>query len=85
MMQGIIVAIISGGLSLIGVVFSNISGNKRIEHRLDKQQAVFDTELKELTREVREHNNFAHRVPVVEEHIKRIDARLEKLERKHEK
>ena len=81
MMQGIIVAIISGGLSLIGVVFSNISGNKRIEHRLDKQQAVFDTELKELTREVREHNNFAHRVPVV----KRIDARLEKLERKHEK
>lgn len=83
-MQAIIVAIISGGLSLIGVVFSNISSNNKIEHRLDKQQAVFDAELKELTREVREHNNFAHRVPVVEEHIKRIDARLEKLERKHE-
>ncbi|MCM1052443.1 MAG: hypothetical protein NC483_00475 [Ruminococcus sp.] len=83
-MQAILVALISGGLSLIGVVFSNISSNKRIEHQLEMQQAVFDTKLEELTREVREHNNFAHRVPVVEEHIKRIDARLEKLERKHE-
>lgn len=81
-MEAIITAIISGGLALIGVIFSNVSSNRKIENQLDKQQAVFNTELKELTREVREHNNFAQRVPVVEEHIKRIDARLDKLEQK---
>ncbi len=87
-MEAILVALISGGLSLIGVVFSNAFSNKKIAanvtSQLEMHQAVTDTKLDELTREVREHNNFAHRVPVVEEHIKRIDARLEKLERKHE-
>ena len=52
-MESIIVAIITGGLSLVGVVMSNISSNKRIEAQLDKQQAVTDTKLEELTREVR--------------------------------
>lgn len=83
-MQAIIVAIITGGLSLIGVVFSNISSNKKIESNLDKQQAVFDTKLEELTREVREHNNFAKRIPVVEEKIVDIERRISNLERKHE-
>lgn len=83
MSEAIITAIISGGLALIGVVFSNMQSNKKIENQLDKQQAVTDTKLEELTREVRMHNNFAQRVPVVEEHIKRIDARLDKLEQKH--
>lgn len=81
-METIITALITGGLSLIGVVFSNISSNKKIETSLKVQQAVTDTKIDELTREVREHNNFAHRVPVIEEHIKRVDARLDKLERK---
>ncbi len=82
-MISIIVALITGGLSLIGVVFSNVSSNKKIETNLKIQQAVTDTKIEELTREVREHNNFAHRVPVIEEHIKRVDARLDKLERKN--
>lgn len=81
-METIITALITGGLSLIGVVFSNISSNKKIETSLKVQQAVTDTKIEALTREVREHNNFAHRVPVIEEHIKRVDARLDKLERK---
>lgn len=81
-MEAIIVAIITGGLSLIGVVLSNISSNKKIEHQLDKQQAVTDTKLDALTREVREHNNFARRMPVVEEQIKVINHRLEDLEKK---
>ena len=80
-MESIIVALITGGLSLIGVVFSNIFSNKKIENQLDKKQAVTDTKIEELTREVREHNGFARRMPVVEEQIKVINHRIEDLER----
>lgn len=79
-MEAIITAIISGGLALIGVIFSNMSSNKKIESQLKTQQAVFDTELEELTREVRLHNNFAQRVPVIEEQIKVINHRINDLE-----
>lgn len=81
-METIITAIITGGLSLIGVVFSNISSNKKIESQLNTQQAVMDTKIDELTREVREHNHFAQRIPVVEEQIKVINHRIEDLEKK---
>lgn len=80
-MESIIVAIITGGLSLIGVVFSNISSNKKIESTLNIQQAVMDTKIEELTREVRAHNNFAQRVPVLEEQMKVANHRIEDLER----
>ena len=80
-MESIIVAIITGGLSLIGVVFSNISSNKKIESTLQTQQAVMDTKIEELTREVRAHNNFAQRVPVLEEQMKVANHRIEDLER----
>lgn len=79
-MEAIITAIISGGLALIGVIFSNMSSNKKIESQLKTQQAVFDTKLEELTREVRLHNNFAQRVPVIEEQIKVINHRINDLE-----
>ena len=79
-MESIIVAIITGGLSLIGVVFSNLSSNKKIETTLTTQQAVTDTKIEELTREVREHNNFARRMPVVEEQIKVINYKIKDLE-----
>ena len=65
----IIVALITGGVTLAGVLISN-----------QKAQAVTETRLDELTREVREHNNFARRVPVVEEQIKIINHRIEDLE-----
>lgn len=78
----IIVAIITGGISLIGVIITNISSNKKIENQLKIQQAVMDTKIEELTREVREHNNFARRMPVVEEQIKVANHRIEDLERK---
>lgn len=81
-MEAIIVAIITGGLSLIGVVFSNVSSNKKIQNQLNTQQAVMDTKIDELTREVREHNHFAQRVPVVEEQIKVINHRIDDLEKK---
>ena len=67
----IITAIITGGVTLIGVLISN-----------SKAQAVTDTKLEELTREVREHNNFAKRVPVLEEKMKVCEHRIEDLEHK---
>lgn len=72
MAESIIVALISGGLTLLGVLISN-----------NKHQAVADTKIEELTREVREHNNFARRVPVVEEQIKVINHRIADLEAYH--
>jgi hypothetical protein len=63
--SSILVAIISGGVTLLGVLISN-----------SKTQAVTDTKLEELTREVREHNNFAKRMPVVEEKIERIEEKV---------
>lgn len=81
MESSIIVAIITGGLSLIGVVFSNISSNKKIESTLNIQQAVMDTKIEELTREVRAHNNFAQRVPVLEEQMKVVNHRISNLEK----
>ena len=81
-MEAIIAAIITGGLSLTGVILSNISSNRKIEQQLGKSQAVTDCKIDELTREVREHNNFARRMPVVEEQIKVINHRLDDLEKK---
>ena len=69
-MESIIVAIITGGLTLAGVIVSN-----------SKSQAVTETKLEELTREVREHNGFAKRMPVVEEQIKVLNHRVSDLEK----
>jgi len=80
-MEGIISAVITGGLALAGVIFTSISSNKKIEHKLETAQAVTDCKIEELTREVREHNNFAHRMPVVEEQIKVINHRIADLEK----
>lgn len=79
--NAIVVAIITGGLSLLGVVFSNVFNNSKTRAELDKQQAITNTKLDELAREVREHNGFARRLPVVEEQIKSINHRLEDLEK----
>ena len=69
-MENIVVALITGTITLFGVLIAN-----------SKSQAVTDTKLEELTREVREHNNFAKRVPVVEEQIKVANHRIEDLEK----
>lgn len=85
MSEAIIVAIITGGLSLIGVIVSNNhtaqSMDKSMDAKLDKQQAVTETKLEELTREVRMHNNFAQRIPVIEEQIKTANHRISDLEK----
>lgn len=81
-MTEIIVAIIAGGMSLIGVIISNNKSESKIQHQLETSQAVTDTKLDELTREVREHNNFARRMPVVEEQIKVINNRMKTVDNK---
>ena len=68
-MNEIIVALITGGVTLVGVLISN-----------QKNQAVTETKREELTREVREHNNFARRVPVLEEQMKVANHRIQDLE-----
>lgn len=81
MSDAIIVALITGGLSLSGVLISNIMAAQNMDAKLDKQQAVTETKLEELTREVRSHNNFAQRIPVLEEQIKVANHRIEDLEK----
>jgi TolA-binding protein len=81
MSEAIIVAIITGGLSLIGVVISNNYTAQSMDAKLDKQQAVTETKLEELTREVRTHNNFAQRIPVLEEQMKVANHRIADLEK----
>lgn len=81
-MDSIVTALITGVLALVGVIISNNSNNKKVEIALEKSQAVTDTKLEELTREVREHNNFARRMPVVEEKIKVINHRIDDLEKR---
>ena len=80
MSEAIIVALITGGLSLIGVVITCIATAKKNETAMKIAQAVTDTKIEELTREVRLHNGFAQRMPVVEEQIKVINHRLSDLE-----
>ena len=70
-MDAVVVALISGTVTLLGVLIAN-----------SRSQAVTETKLDELTREVREHNNFARRMPVVEEQIKDLNRRLSALDRK---
>ena len=84
-MEGIIAAIITGFLSLIGVVISNLAANAKMSKDLEKAQAVTDTKIEELTREVREHNNFVKRVPVLEEKAKVADHRISDLEHINQK
>lgn len=82
-MAGVVAAAITGFLALLGVIASNIGSNRKIEHSLETSQAVTDCKIEELTREVREHNNFARRMPVVEEQIKVINHRIKDLEEKY--
>lgn len=83
-MESVIGSLITGGLSLIAVIFTNVSANKKIVNDIKSEvktnQAVTDEKITELTREVREHNGFARRIPVVEEQIKVINHRIEDLE-----
>lgn len=84
-MSEILVAVVTGCFGLIGSIIvaliSSASTKAAITHKLEVAQAVTDTKLEDLTREVRKHNNFAERVPVLEEQIKVANHRIEDLEK----
>ena len=94
MSEGIITALITGGLAFAGVLVTKFSGNTKLVNdiktennkvinafklEVTKNQAITDTKIEELTREVREHNNFAKRMPVVENEIKHIEEKMSEL------
>lgn len=80
MSEGIVIAIITGVLTLIGTIITVIIGNNKSLAAMDKNQAVTDTKLDALTEEVKRHNNFAQRIPVIENQIQNLDSRVSKLE-----
>ena len=83
MSDAVAVALISGGLALLGVIITSISTSRRMTAQLERNQAVTDTKIEELTREVRLHNTFAQRIPVIERDIKIINHRIDDLENLH--
>ena len=85
MSEAVLVAVITGGLSLLGVLITGAASTRKSENIIRVSQAVTDTKIEELTREVREHNHFARRMPVVEHEIQVINHRLTDLERDYEK
>ena len=82
-LTAVLPAAITGGLALVGVILSNRSIERRMHNELKISQAVTDTKLDELTREVREHNQYAKRMPVLEEQMKVANHRIKDLEAFH--
>lgn len=93
MSDAIIVALITGGLSLIGVIITSYKSNQQLYAKLDKQSelsdaklereiAVVKTQIENLSEEVHKHNAFAERIPTLEEKAKAADRRLTDLEHK---
>ena len=80
MNESIIVALVTAGAAILSNVVLSNKNSREIDHKLETHQAVTDTKLEELTREVREHNNFARRMPVLEEKISVANHRIEDLE-----
>ena len=81
-MESVIASLIAGGLTLIGVIITNMASNRQVEIQLQKNQAVTDTKLDLLTAEVKKHNNFASRMPVVEEQIRVLNHEVEEIKEK---
>lgn len=76
-------SVLVGVLALLGVIITNNKSNKKVQDKLNVSQAVTDTKIDELTREVRLHNNFAEKIPVINEQIKVINHRIDDLENFH--
>lgn len=80
-MDSIIASVITGFLSLLGVLIATVESNKKFESKMETAQALTDCKLEELTREVRAHNNFAEKIPVIETEIRNIKNDFEKFKK----
>lgn len=83
MSEAVIVALITGGMSLLGVVATCRATARKTEKSQEISQAVMRTQLEELTREVRAHNHFAQRMPIVEYEIGKINTEIAELKTYH--
>ena len=83
MEAAIISALITGGLSLAGVIISNVMSNRKIEHKLEISQAISNTKLEGLTEEVRRHNNFAEKIPSMQTEINTLKRDVDQLKKFH--
>lgn len=81
--ETVMVALISGGLTLFGTILTVMAGNKKIDENLKVSQAITETKLETLTEEVRKHNNFATRIPVIENDIETLYKKVSDLERRN--
>lgn len=81
----IIVSIISGIFTLAGTIISVVVGFSKASQKAAIQQAITDTKLEALTAEVRKHNNFAERLPVLEEKVAVANHRISDLEKEAQK
>lgn len=78
-MESILVAIITGGLALIGVIITNMSSNRKIEQQLQTAQAVTDVKIDNLREEVKKHNDFASKIPVIEQRLTQVEEDIKDL------
>ena len=76
-------SIIVGILTLVGVVITNSKSNRDLQQKLEISQAVIDTKIENLTTEVREHNNFAKRMPLLEQEVKDLKTEVNNLQKYH--
>jgi uncharacterized protein YlxW (UPF0749 family) len=79
----VIVALITGGFSILAVVLTNNHANNKMQSEMKTTQAVTEEQIKELTREVRTHNDFATRIPLLEQEVKNLKKRVAALEEYH--
>ncbi len=76
----VIVALITGGCSVLGVIITNLASNRRVEQQIEKAQAVTDVKLEQLTDEVRKHNSFGDRITRLEEQAREMMNRVERMD-----
>ena len=80
----VVVALITGGCSVIGVILTNMASNRKVEQQIEKAQAVTDVKIEQLTEEVRKHNSFGDRITSVEAKVQELTSRLERMDGKIE-
>lgn len=80
----VVVALITGGCSVIGVILTNMASNRKVEQQIEKAQAVTDVKIEQLTEEVRKHNSFGDRITSCEAKVQEINSRLERMDAKIE-
>lgn len=76
----VIVALITGGCSVLGVIITNLASNRKVEQQIEKAQAVTDVKLEQLTQEVRRHNSFGDRITALEEKVRNMSERMERMD-----